>query len=52
MLGELVEKLINTKMAAGRHKVEFDASNFSSGIYFYQLNTEDFADVKKMMIIK
>ena len=52
MIGEVVEKLVDNKMVAGRHKVEFDASLLSTGIYFYQLNAGTFVDVKKMMVIK
>jgi len=52
VIGEVVEKLVDHKMVAGRHQVEFDASHLSSGIYFYRLNAGTFVDVKKMMIIK
>ncbi|MCK5458170.1 MAG: T9SS type A sorting domain-containing protein, partial [Melioribacteraceae bacterium] len=52
VIGEVVEKLVDNKMVAGRHQVEFDASHLSSGIYFYRLNAGTFVDVKKMMIIK
>ena len=52
VIGEVVKKLLDQKMTAGKHKVEFEASNLSSGIYFYQLNAGNFIDVKKMMVIK
>ncbi|NOX65674.1 MAG: T9SS type A sorting domain-containing protein [Chlorobi bacterium] len=52
VIGEVVKKLVDQKMTAGKHKVSFDASQLSSGIYFYQLNTSNFADVKKMMVVK
>ena len=52
MLGKEVEVLVNETKAAGSYLVSFDASNLSSGIYFYKLITNDFSDVKKMVLIK
>ncbi|VAX24563.1 Glycosyl hydrolase, BNR repeat precursor [hydrothermal vent metagenome] len=52
VLGEVISTLVNQKMTSGKHKVEFDASNLSSGIYYYRFSTSDFVDVKKMMVIK
>ncbi len=52
VLGEAISTLVNRKMTSGRHKIEFDASNLSSGIYFYRINAESFIDVKKMIVIK
>jgi hypothetical protein len=51
-MGEVVSTLIDQKMSAGKHKINFDASQLSSGIYFYQLNTGSFIDVKKMMLLR
>jgi len=39
-------------MNAGYHEFTFDASRFSSGIYFYRLEAGKFVDVKKMMLLK
>jgi hypothetical protein len=51
--GREVVTLVDKKEAAGKHTVNFDASKFATGIYFYQLNTSDNqALVKKMMFIK
>jgi hypothetical protein len=36
----------------GTYEVEWDAANFSSGIYFYKLETADFAETKRMVLIK
>jgi len=52
IMGEVVSTLIDQKMSAGKHKINFDASQLSSGIYFYQLNTGSFIDVKKMMLLR
>lgn len=51
-LGELVKELYNGNMDAGNHKVEFNASGLSSGIYFYKLTTDNFSSIKKMTLTK
>jgi hypothetical protein len=57
-LGQLVTKLVNTNLAAGYHQVQFNASNLSSGVYFYSIQAEaidgskSFQIVKKMMLVK
>ncbi len=39
-------------MKAGWHKVDFDASKLSSGVYIYRLEAGIFTDAKKMILIK
>jgi hypothetical protein len=51
-LGEKVSDLFKGKMEAGYHEVNFDASNLSSGVYFYRLKSQQFVDVKKMLLTK
>jgi hypothetical protein len=50
--GKEIKTLVNEPLAPGYHEVTFDASAFSSGIYFYKLETEGFASIKKMMLVK
>jgi len=50
--GKLVSTLINANYSAGKYNKEFDAANFSSGIYFYKLETPDFTSIKKMILVK
>lgn len=52
VLGNEVATLINEKQNAGTYKVEFDGSKLSSGVYYYQLRTNDFMHTKKMLLIK
>ncbi|HPN38544.1 MAG TPA: T9SS type A sorting domain-containing protein [Melioribacteraceae bacterium] len=52
MLGQLVTIIYNGKLKSGTHNFEFDGSNFSSGIYFYKLETDNFVSIKKMTLIK
>ncbi len=50
--GRLVTTLLDKKMNAGSHTVTFDASNLSSGVYFYSIEAENFDSVQKMTLIK
>jgi hypothetical protein len=50
--GKLVSTLNNTYHYAGKYNIEFDAKNFSSGIYFYKIETTDFTSIKKMILLK
>lgn len=52
VLGERVATLVNEVQKAGRYEVKFDAAQFSSGIYFYRLESGDFTAVKKMILMK
>ena len=50
--GKLVSVLANGFKTAGYHSVEFNGTNYSSGIYFYRLEAEKFSKVLKMTLIK
>jgi hypothetical protein len=53
IIGKEVEKLINEKQSPGTYEVNFDGSNFSSGIYFYSLFVDGVRlDTKKMILFK
>ena len=52
VLGKVVNVLVNEVKEAGNYNVDFDATNLASGIYFYRIESGDFTDVKKMMVIK
>ena len=52
ILGEMVDELVNGHMDAGAKRITFDASNLSSGIYFYKLESGDFTAIKKMALMK
>ena len=51
-LGQKVSTLVNGRLNAGDHEVEFGASNFSSGIYFYRLTANDINQIRKMVLMK
>lgn len=52
IVGNEVKILVNGYRTAGNYSVNFDASNLSSGIYFYQIKTNNYFAVKKMMLLK
>jgi len=52
MLGREVAELVNGQKSAGQYIVDFDASSLTSGIYFYRLESNGFADVKRMVVLK
>ncbi|MCK4694960.1 MAG: T9SS type A sorting domain-containing protein, partial [Candidatus Cloacimonetes bacterium] len=47
--GEIIE---SKKFITGRHLFEWNASEYSSGIYFLKLQTNTYLKVKKMMLLK
>ena len=52
LLGREIVTLINQPMQAGSYSVDWDASNYPSGVYFYKLETENFVESKKMVLLK
>lgn len=52
ILGSEVATLINEHQNAGTYEVEWDASNYSSGVYFYKLHTAKFIETKKMVLTR
>jgi hypothetical protein len=50
--GRKVEELVNGSYNAGTYEVNWNASKYSSGLYFYTLETNEFSETKKMLIIK
>jgi hypothetical protein len=52
IMGMEVTTLINEVKQPGIYNVEFNASNYSSGVYFYSIRANDFSAVKKMVLVK
>jgi hypothetical protein len=52
VIGREVAALVNEVKNPGNYAVSFDASNYASGVYFYRMESGDFTDVKKMVLIK
>jgi Secretion system C-terminal sorting domain len=52
ILGKEVSTLVNKDLPSGDYKYQWNASGFSSGIYFYQLKVNEFIDTKKLILLK
>ncbi|MCH9032855.1 MAG: T9SS type A sorting domain-containing protein, partial [candidate division Zixibacteria bacterium] len=57
MLGQKVKRLINQEYSAGNYKITWDGTTSngvraSTGLYFYRLETKDFVETKKMILLK
>ncbi|MBI9072651.1 MAG: CotH kinase family protein [Melioribacteraceae bacterium] len=52
LLGQEVATLLNDQVSARTHKFNFDASNLTTGIYFYSFRGNNFSQTKKMMLVK
>jgi hypothetical protein len=52
VLGRQIQTLVNEMQAPGQYTVTFNASDLSSGIYFYRIEAGDFVAVKKLMLMK
>ena len=53
LLGQKVATLVSEKQKAGHHHVEWDASGFASGVYYYRLSTDaGFVQAKKLVLLK
>ena len=55
--GQTIKTLVNTTLSAGRHITEWNGldengESVGSGIYLYRLQTEDFVEVKRMVLMK
>jgi hypothetical protein len=52
VLGNEVATLVDEFKPAGRYEVQFTTNNLSSGVYFYELRTDNFVSIKKMTLLK
>ncbi|MBK7378339.1 MAG: T9SS type A sorting domain-containing protein [Ignavibacteriales bacterium] len=52
VLGNEVEVLINEQKEPGNYQIDFNASELSSGIYYYTLTAGNFTSTKKMILVK
>lgn len=52
LLGRKVESLVNQHQQAGYHQTTWDASEVSSGVYFYRIQAREFIEIRKMLLLK
>jgi photosystem II stability/assembly factor-like uncharacterized protein len=52
LLGQEITTLVNEQLKPGSYEVDWNGSNFASGVYFYSLVTDEFVETKRMVLIK
>ncbi len=52
LIGEKVETLVNEFKNAGKYKLNFNAENLRSGVYFYTIKADNFISTRKMVLIR
>jgi hypothetical protein len=52
ILGQKIATLVDGQRSAGYYSVPFNGSRYASGVYFYRLETHEFQEEKKMLLIK
>lgn len=52
LLGRELATLVNEAFHPGTYEIQWDATNFPSGVYFYQLTAGDYSEQKKMVLLK
>lgn len=52
ILGKEVFSVTEAKKPAGKHEIQFNGYNLSSGVYFYLVKSDDFFQTKKMLLLK
>jgi hypothetical protein len=50
--GQKISTLIDQKLNAGSHSVQWNAENYASGVYFYSIRTKNFTQTKKLMFLR
>ena len=52
MLGKEISTLINDKLTIGKHSVQWDALNYPSGLYFLNIEFENYFKTTKILLLK
>lgn len=52
IMGKEIVTLVNEKQSPGIYEINWDASNYPSGIYFYRLTADKFSETKKLILLK
>jgi len=50
--GRELEVLVDENQAIGQHQVEWNAAAYPSGVYFYRLQTNNYMETKKLLLLK
>ena len=52
ILGNEIAILINDNLSVGKHSIQWDASHYSSGLYFVKLECENYYNMRKILLLK
>jgi len=52
LLGREIATLVNELLSPGTYEVEWDATGYTSGVYFYKLKAENYSETKKLVLLK
>ncbi len=52
LLGREIERLYDNVINPGKFEITWNASNYSSGVYFYRLSASEYSDTRKMILLK
>ncbi|MCP4633494.1 MAG: T9SS type A sorting domain-containing protein [candidate division Zixibacteria bacterium] len=52
LLGQEIERLVDNYQSAGNYSVDWDGSEYSSGVYYYSLKSGELTEIRKMTLIK
>ena len=52
LLGKEISTLLDNMCEPGEHSVDWNASSFASGVYFYRIEADNFLQTKKMVLLK
>ncbi|MBK9228369.1 MAG: T9SS type A sorting domain-containing protein [Ignavibacteria bacterium] len=50
--GSEVRNYLNEYLQSGTYNVQIEGSDLPSGVYFYELRTDDFREAKRMILLK
>jgi hypothetical protein len=52
IIGQKITVLVSESKPAGKYAIKWNASDYASGVYYYELRIKDYREVKKMILIK
>ena len=52
MLGRQIDVLVNENFRPGSYEVSFSSSKLASGVYFYEMTSGEYKDIRKMILLK
>ncbi len=52
ILGQRITQLVNTSLKAGKYSYQWNAGTVATGMYIYELRTDKFVSIKKMVLLK